>query len=550
MASPLTPPVQKATSGAADEAAAGATVAAYLADRQWFLAYDAARNSPWFDNSLTLKQGAARALLRLGAVEEAKKILEPLCPQLDVQSAELAQLYTVARSATDKLLGSPALPPSPQSLEAFAELLGAVARAREALGAAQASDEETLGLLASAYKDDWKESGALSDARRCREMYLRTYNLTGGYWTCINAATMSWVVAHLLRGRGKPDKARAEAELTVRLAGQTLGICERELPRAEGEQRFWLLVTAGEARLHLGDETRAADDYAKAAEVARLERQKDNGRRSQGWVVSAAGQLRMLQGLGFPVPAKILEGLKLPTVVVFAGHMIDRPERPHPRFTPDMEGAVRQMIDQELEKLDAGIGYCSAACGSDLLFVEAMQDREGEVNIVLPFNDDDFIAESVAHAGQQWVRRFRRALKLAGESVTYATQEPFLGTRELFGYNDRIIQSLAGLRARFAGHHAPPAGGLRRRLPAAGRRHRRHHLPLARPQPAGGDPPPPPRRRRAVPRRGADLAAATAGQSRHPVGRPPGHPHACCSPTWSASASSRRSTSRSSCTRS
>ena len=42
-----------------------------------------------------------------------------------------------------------------------------------------------------------------------------------------------------------------------------------------------------------------------------------------------------------------------------------------------------------------------------------MLDRSAEIHLVLPFRTEDFIAESVAFAGESWVGRFRKALKLA-----------------------------------------------------------------------------------------------------------------------------------------
>src|SRR5262245_32414449 len=55
-------------------------------------------------------------------------------------------------------------------------------------------DEETLGVLASVYKDLSKTAAAPADRVRYRQeaarIYLRAYELTGGSWTGINAATL------------------------------------------------------------------------------------------------------------------------------------------------------------------------------------------------------------------------------------------------------------------------------------------------------------------------------------------------------------------------
>jgi len=93
-------------------------------------------------------------------------------------------------------------------------------------------------------------------------------------------------------------------------------------------------------------------------------------------LVSSLQQVRLLQVVGVSVPAPIHEILRPPTVVAFVGHMLDRRDRVSPRFPVHLETRVREAIDHELERLNAGIGYCSLANGSDILFAEALQDRD------------------------------------------------------------------------------------------------------------------------------------------------------------------------------
>jgi hypothetical protein len=107
----------------------------------------------------------------------------------------------------------------------------------------------------------------------------------------------------------------------------------------------------------------------------------------------------------------------VPTTVVFTGHMIDRPEREKPRFREKDTEAVRAAIDAELERLGAGFGYASAACGSDIIFLEAMLERGGEIHVVLPAPAEAFRAGSVDFAGPEWGKRFDRVLERAA-SVT------------------------------------------------------------------------------------------------------------------------------------
>ena len=45
--------------------------------------------------------------------------------------------------------------------------------------------------------------------------------------------------------------------------------------------------------------------------------------------------------------------------------------------------------------MNAGIGFSSAACGTDILFLEAMIARGAAVHIVLPWPADEFVKTSV-----------------------------------------------------------------------------------------------------------------------------------------------------------
>ena len=49
--------------------------------------------------------------------------------------------------------------------------------------------------------------------------------------------------------------------------------------------------------------------------------------------------------------------------------------------------------------LGATCGYSSAACGTDIIFLEAMSERGGETHIFLPFSKEEFVHTSVARGG-------------------------------------------------------------------------------------------------------------------------------------------------------
>ena len=63
--------------------------------------------------------------------------------------------------------------------------------------------------------------------------------------------------------------------------------------------------------------------------------------------------------------------------------------------------------------MNAGFGVADAACGGDILFVQAMM-RRGHINIVLPFGADEFVKTSVAVRTEGgWPARFQSALEPA-----------------------------------------------------------------------------------------------------------------------------------------
>jgi hypothetical protein len=132
--------------------------------------------------------------------------------------------------------------------------------------------------------------------------------------------------------------------------------------------------------------------------------------------------------------------------------MIDHPNRPKPRFPAIIENQVKEAIVSAINTLNAKIGFCSLACGSDILFAEAMAEAGGEVNIWLPFDKADFVEASVSFAGGNWQDRFERLLNRF--PPTYITYEPYAGYDDLFSFQNRVIFGSAIIRS--AMNHTEP----------------------------------------------------------------------------------------------
>lgn len=284
---------------------------------------------------------------------------------------------------------------------------------------------EALSLAGRIAKDVLvKSSGQEQRTRAAAESakyYQAAFDLSGDYFPGINAATLTVLAGQLAAGRAIAEGVKA--------------VCEHEL-EAVNEASHWLFASLGEACLLLGEQQQAIDWYRKAAAKAKLR---------YGDIASMRRQVKLLSD-ALDGTQSILDVLPIPGVVVFSGHMIDAPGRIEQRFPDSISVQVREQLDHELAELDAGFGYCSAACGGDLLFIEAMIARGAEVHVVLPFSREDFLQSSINFAGSAWIARFENAMSTVS-SVVYATGEAFLGDTVLFSFSARVLAGMARLRA-------------------------------------------------------------------------------------------------------
>jgi class 3 adenylate cyclase len=259
---------------------------------------------------------------------------------------------------------------------------------------------------------------AATIAARARDEYLAAYAIASDPYPGVNAATLSMVLGD----------CKTAQEIAAKIDA---GFAGAHKPRSP-----WDLATAGEAQLLLGQHERARDSYAAAYASMGSD---------AGSVASMRRQLRLLARV-LPDAATLLQVLRASDVVAVSGHMIDAPGRAQPRFPPALETAVEAAIREHLRGLDAPTLYTSAASGSDLIAIEQALALGAEVNVVLPFDRDDFVRVSVAPAGTWWVPRFERALDKA-QRVIVATGESYLGDDALFEHAALQVEGLARLRA-------------------------------------------------------------------------------------------------------
>lgn len=276
---------------------------------------------------------------------------------------------------------------------------------------------KALALRGKLHKLAHAMTASRADAQAAANAYRQAYDLHPTNLAGINAATMA-----LLAG---------DQEASRRLAQELL---QRDQPDAETPSH-WFLATQGEAHLLTGNTNAARTAYAQAASAC-------PGR--YGDLASMRGQLKLMQE-ACPGAAEIAAALPAPTVVICSGHMIDQPDRAAPRFPASAESAVAEALSAALDDLRPQIAYSSAAAGADILFLEAMQSRGLETNVVLPFAEADFVDTSVRPAGNGWVERFHAVLDQA-TVVERVTSEPYLGDSELFRYCNDVLYGKAAAR--------------------------------------------------------------------------------------------------------
>jgi len=283
-------------------------------------------------------------------------------------------------------------------------------------------DTETNGILGGVYKELFKKNQSSKFAVLARDTYDKNFQITKSYYTGINAASMS-----TLAGQGRRGKELAQEVLNV---------------LKDPENDFWEAATQAEAYLLLKERAKSEEAYLRARRLAGTDWGKINSVYNQLWLIKHY----------LPVPANVLKVFSPPVVVAFVGHMIDHPERKHPRFPASIETGVKNALMNNIKSINAKIGYCSLACGGDILFAEAMEELGGELNLFLPFKQSDFIEASVRFAGEGWVERFNRLLNKY--PVTYMTQGTYDGHADLFLLQTGIIFGQSILRS-LSNHQEP-----------------------------------------------------------------------------------------------
>ena len=178
-------------------------------------------------------------------------------------------------------------------------------------------------------------------------------NLESQYYPCINVAFMHFVSHNVPKAHKYANFARE--------------IC-RTL-RSKGDASYWVIATEAEASLLLGEIDVAIAAYSEAVNLEDAQPSHIASTRKQALQISSLysdESIRENIAGAFPVLG----------IVACSGHVIDNAGA-NRRFPPEAEKIAKKRIEESLERMGANCGYSSAACGTDILFLETMIERRG-----------------------------------------------------------------------------------------------------------------------------------------------------------------------------
>jgi len=318
--------------------------------------------------------------------------------------------------------------------------LGVLAPAREILlrlTAAGHDDEETLGILARTYKEEWLQSRNRQSKRESLKLafatYRRCFDITGGYYPGINAANLAVLM-------GKYATAR-------RIAAAVCQDCLNRLndPGERHHAEYYLTATLAEAYLILNDYEKAHKYYRRTGLLGKeLYQDLQATRKNARFLIDHLG----IDGAG------IEKALRLPAVAVLISDGLTSHDRPGRKSGAELSGNIDasvQRLSRLFYKKGIGIGFSSAKAGYDLCFLKALREKGAEAYIVMPFNREMFVPACLEKKdGSVWKGIFEERFSAleSEERVSYASEWPIGKARDIFFYANQYLVGLAMLKAR------------------------------------------------------------------------------------------------------
>jgi hypothetical protein len=124
--------------------------------------------------------------------------------------------------------------------------------------------------------------------------------------------------------------------------------------------------------------------------------------------------------------------------IVVSGHMVDRPDRPQPRFPPDQVPRVAARVHDQLDRWSVGPGtmvLTGGARGADIIAAEAALERGAAIRLVLAREPGDFVSDSVSLPHTDWEERFHALVGRADVEIVGGSGDDVYART-----NERIIE--------------------------------------------------------------------------------------------------------------
>jgi adenylate cyclase len=276
-------------------------------------------------------------------------------------------------------------------------------------------DVDALSLKARLLKDQ-----AFSSARPSPEklleacgLYSGLYRQTRSSYPAINAATLAQMAGRM---RLAASMARAVVKQCV----------------ADARSDYFSLATQAEALVVLGDLEGARSVLSRAIAAP----DADAGARS-----TTVLQLQRLAAATADPEAveSLLDLVRPPKVAMFCGNIF--------LANPELEARLAAEMARIIRCENVGFAYGALAAGSDILIAEQLLECGAVLHVVLPFDEADFLQQSVIPAGPAWVERYENC-KARAASVTFASHMSYVDGAAQFAYASKVTMGLARLRAR------------------------------------------------------------------------------------------------------
>ena len=364
--------------------------------------------------------GAARRAPRDQCRAEAMRVLEtykedaPGLPSIAVELLALLRDAGEWQKALDFIVGLPGRVQNlPLVREQRALLLGKTGRRLEAIAALESlismegESSERRGLLGGRYKELYDAADDADDQQRYLNLAIQQYER--GMQLDLNDYYPSCNLPRLYRERGEP----ADEKKAISAASVAMLACQRS--RARNPDDSWASPTLLGAAFDAGDVSSAKDLRDEIRKVGagpfHLGSTVPDLRRSLNLLQDtekASGLAVVLGNLQLMLDPKGV-------VIALAGRRVDAQNAPDPRFPSGNISAVQQRIRNILIGCAARTLVCSAACGVDILALEAAGELGIARRVVLPFGRDLFRQTSVVDRDGDWGSRF--------DAIILATQK-------------------------------------------------------------------------------------------------------------------------------